>query len=224
MDACLHICAQYTYGQPCTLMPDACVCCLPAPPLPAETETTTFTDCVNCLIAFTNNPHSLQVALNSIAFLRFCASRLAEGAIGELPCALPEGVGVDKVMPTRMVRDPGRAAALCGCGGRRASVGHGAGHCSKHRGCESRALLQLGALWTAGCLACLPACLPAVGHAPSTTIHHLASCGAHSTHAAAGSGGTGFHGHVPHLLFHTTLSFHQWQQQQPAAAAAGPAA
>lgn len=35
-----------------------------------ETETTTFTDCVNCLIAFTNNPHSLDVALNSIAFLR----------------------------------------------------------------------------------------------------------------------------------------------------------
>lgn len=26
-----------------------------------ETETTTFTDCVNCLIAFTNNPHSLEV-------------------------------------------------------------------------------------------------------------------------------------------------------------------
>ncbi len=35
-----------------------------------ETETTTFTDCVNCLIAFTNNPHSSTVALNSIAFLR----------------------------------------------------------------------------------------------------------------------------------------------------------
>lgn len=35
-----------------------------------ETETATFTDCVNCLIAFTNNPHSVGVALNSIAFLR----------------------------------------------------------------------------------------------------------------------------------------------------------
>jgi len=44
-----------------------------------ETEPATFTDCVNCLIAFTNNPHSLEVALNSIAFLRFCAMRLAEG-------------------------------------------------------------------------------------------------------------------------------------------------
>lgn len=48
-----------------------------------ETETTTFTDCVNCLIAFTNNPHSLDVALNSIAFLRYCAIKLAEGSIGE---------------------------------------------------------------------------------------------------------------------------------------------
>ncbi len=43
---------------------------------------TTFTDCVNCLIAFTNNPHSLDVALNAIAFLRFCAMKLAEGDIG----------------------------------------------------------------------------------------------------------------------------------------------
>jgi hypothetical protein len=40
-----------------------------------ETETSTFTDCVNCLISFTNNPHSdnRDIALNSIAFLRFCA-------------------------------------------------------------------------------------------------------------------------------------------------------
>lgn len=46
-------------------------------------EITTFTDCVNCLIAFTNNPHSLDVALNAIAFLRFCAMKLADGTIGE---------------------------------------------------------------------------------------------------------------------------------------------
>jgi hypothetical protein len=46
----------------------------------AEVETTTFTDCVNCLIAYTNNPHSLDVSLNAIAFLRFCAMKLAEGA------------------------------------------------------------------------------------------------------------------------------------------------
>jgi hypothetical protein len=44
-----------------------------------ETEAATFTDAVNCLIAFTNNPHSLEVALSAIAFLRFCAMRLAEG-------------------------------------------------------------------------------------------------------------------------------------------------
>ena len=49
-----------------------------------ETETTTFTDCVNCLIAFTNNPHSIDVSLNAIAFLRFCAMKLAEGDIGAL--------------------------------------------------------------------------------------------------------------------------------------------
>ena len=53
-----------------------------------ETEITTFTDCVNCLIAFTNNPHSIDVSLNAIAFLRFCAMKLAEGAIGT-PCLLP---------------------------------------------------------------------------------------------------------------------------------------
>ncbi|PSC72251.1 brefeldin A-inhibited guanine nucleotide-exchange 2-like [Micractinium conductrix] len=56
-----------------------------------ETETTTFTDCVNCLIAFTNNPHSLDVSLNAIAFLRFCALALAEGDIGDVDGELPEG-------------------------------------------------------------------------------------------------------------------------------------
>ena len=68
---------------PALLPPHACP--------PAETETTTFTDCVNCLIAFTNNPHSLDVSLNAIAFLRFCALALAEGDIGELEGALPVG-------------------------------------------------------------------------------------------------------------------------------------
>ncbi|KAL0051487.1 hypothetical protein WJX82_008426 [Trebouxia sp. C0006] len=56
-----------------------------------ETEITTFTDCVNCLIAFTNNPHSIDVSLNAIAFLRFCAMKLAEGAIGDVELELPEG-------------------------------------------------------------------------------------------------------------------------------------
>ena len=64
-----------------------------------ETETATFTDCVNCLIAFTNNPHSLDVALNAIAFLRFCAMKLAEGAIGAgLTSAVPKAEQVGYIV------------------------------------------------------------------------------------------------------------------------------
>lgn len=48
-------------------------------PYITETETTTFTDCVNCLIAFTNNRFNKDISLNAIAFLRFCAAKLAEG-------------------------------------------------------------------------------------------------------------------------------------------------
>lgn len=51
-------------------------------PYITETETTTFTDCVNCLIAFTNSRFNKDISLNAIAFLRFCASKLAEGEIG----------------------------------------------------------------------------------------------------------------------------------------------
>ncbi|KAE8720857.1 Brefeldin A-inhibited guanine nucleotide-exchange protein 2 [Hibiscus syriacus] len=51
-------------------------------PYITETETTTFTDCVNCLIAFTNNRFSKDISLNAISFLRFCASKLAEGDLG----------------------------------------------------------------------------------------------------------------------------------------------
>ncbi|KAK3134121.1 hypothetical protein QOZ80_6AG0545240 [Eleusine coracana subsp. coracana] len=43
-----------------------------------ETETTTFTDCVTCLIAFTSSQFSSDANLNAIAFLRFCAVKLAE--------------------------------------------------------------------------------------------------------------------------------------------------
>ena len=49
-----------------------------------ETDATTFTDCVNCLIAFTNGDCAPEVALNAIAFLRFCALKLADGSLGEL--------------------------------------------------------------------------------------------------------------------------------------------
>ncbi|OWM64955.1 hypothetical protein CDL15_Pgr028673 [Punica granatum] len=51
-------------------------------PYITETETTTFTDCVNCLIAFTNSRFNKEISLNAIAFLRFCATKLAEGDLG----------------------------------------------------------------------------------------------------------------------------------------------
>ncbi|TYG93224.1 hypothetical protein ES288_A11G093600v1 [Gossypium darwinii] len=51
-------------------------------PFITETETTTFTDCVNCLIAFTNSRFNKDISLNAIAFLRFCATKLAEGDLG----------------------------------------------------------------------------------------------------------------------------------------------
>ena len=51
-------------------------------PYITETETTTFTDCVNCLIAFTNNRFNKDISLNAIAFLRYCATKLAEGDLG----------------------------------------------------------------------------------------------------------------------------------------------
>lgn len=54
-----------------------------------ETETATFTDCVNCLIAFTNSHFNMDISLNAIAFLRFCALKLAEGAIGQLEMPSP---------------------------------------------------------------------------------------------------------------------------------------
>ncbi|XP_072962214.1 brefeldin A-inhibited guanine nucleotide-exchange protein 1 [Typha angustifolia] len=47
-------------------------------PYITETESTTFTDCVKCLIAFTNSKFSSDASLNAIAFLRFCAVKLAE--------------------------------------------------------------------------------------------------------------------------------------------------
>ncbi|GMI78755.1 BIG1 [Hibiscus trionum] len=46
-----------------------------------ETEAATFTDCVRCLIKFTNSRFNSDVSLNAIAFLRFCAFKLAEGGL-----------------------------------------------------------------------------------------------------------------------------------------------
>lgn len=50
-------------------------------PYITETETVTFTDCVRCLITFTNSRFNSDVSLNAIAFLRFCAVKLAEGGL-----------------------------------------------------------------------------------------------------------------------------------------------
>ncbi|KAJ6807493.1 brefeldin A-inhibited guanine nucleotide-exchange protein 2-like [Iris pallida] len=51
-------------------------------PYITETESTTFTDCVNCLVAFTNSRFNKDISLNAIGFLRYCAAKLAEGDIG----------------------------------------------------------------------------------------------------------------------------------------------
>ncbi|KAM7479529.1 hypothetical protein LguiA_027742 [Lonicera macranthoides] len=50
-------------------------------PYITETETATFTDCVRCLITFTNSRFNSDVSFNAIAFLRFCAVKLAEGGL-----------------------------------------------------------------------------------------------------------------------------------------------
>ncbi|KAJ6836811.1 brefeldin A-inhibited guanine nucleotide-exchange protein 2-like [Iris pallida] len=51
-------------------------------PYITETESTTFTDCVNCLIAFTNSRFNKDISLNAIGFLHLCATKLAEGDLG----------------------------------------------------------------------------------------------------------------------------------------------
>ncbi|KAL8143690.1 hypothetical protein V2J09_016722 [Rumex salicifolius] len=50
-------------------------------PYITETESTTFTDCVQCLLTFTNSIFDSDVSLNAIAFLRYCAVKLAEGGL-----------------------------------------------------------------------------------------------------------------------------------------------
>lgn len=50
-------------------------------PYITETETVTFTDCVRCLITFTNSKFNSDISLNAIAFLRFCAVKLADGGL-----------------------------------------------------------------------------------------------------------------------------------------------
>ncbi|KAK4741300.1 hypothetical protein SAY87_024888 [Trapa incisa] len=48
-------------------------------PYITETETTTFTDCVNSLIAFTNNRFNKEISRSVIAVLQICVTRLGEG-------------------------------------------------------------------------------------------------------------------------------------------------
>ncbi|KAF0931449.1 hypothetical protein E2562_004573 [Oryza meyeriana var. granulata] len=70
-------------------------------PYITETENTTFTDCVNCLIAFTSSQFNSDANLNAIAFLRFCAVKLADEGFGcQEKCAdepsnlvMPDGNG-----------------------------------------------------------------------------------------------------------------------------------
>ncbi|KAF3496292.1 hypothetical protein DY000_02058418 [Brassica cretica] len=60
-----------------------------------ETETTTFTDCVNCLVAFTNSKFEKDISLQAISFLQYCARKLAEGSVGSSlrrnPPSSPQG-------------------------------------------------------------------------------------------------------------------------------------
>ena len=63
-----------------------------------ETDPSVFTDCVDCLIAFTryakeDNGADGVVALNAVAFLRFCALKLADGAIGDLEKGVESAAG-----------------------------------------------------------------------------------------------------------------------------------
>ena len=72
-----------------------------------ETDPSTFADCVDCLIAFTRHAGDGAdgvVALNAVAFLRFCALKLADGAIGDLE------MGVESAAATNGVSVSGQHA------------------------------------------------------------------------------------------------------------------
>lgn len=83
-----------------------------------ETDVGVFADCVNCLTCFTNQSHDDNVALNAIAFLRFCAMRLAEGSIGDVD-NLPEEVRRScTAFPILEAWTATQASYLLGCKGR----------------------------------------------------------------------------------------------------------
>lgn len=52
-------------------------------PYITETVNATFTDCINCLIAFTNSRFSKDFSTQAVSFLIFCATKLAEGDFGK---------------------------------------------------------------------------------------------------------------------------------------------
>ncbi|MQL98964.1 hypothetical protein Taro_031671 [Colocasia esculenta] len=78
-------------------------------PYITETETTTFTDFVNCLIAFTNSRFNKDISLNAIGFLRFCATKLAEGEVG---IATKNEDGSAKIMPASPEGRSGKQGSL----------------------------------------------------------------------------------------------------------------
>lgn len=51
-------------------------------PYITDTENATFTDCINCLISFTNSRFNKDFSTQAISFLIFCATKLAEGDFG----------------------------------------------------------------------------------------------------------------------------------------------
>lgn len=46
-----------------------------------ETEISVYADCIRCLITFTSSKFEGDIGFNTIEFLRFCASKLAEGGL-----------------------------------------------------------------------------------------------------------------------------------------------
>ena len=74
-----------------------------------ESDAVAFTDCVNCLVAFTNSEVGSEVCLNALAFLRFCALKLAEGALGDLEETVASekqliSDGVVEITPTKSTK------------------------------------------------------------------------------------------------------------------------
>ncbi|KAI0500232.1 hypothetical protein KFK09_018441 [Dendrobium nobile] len=79
-------------------------------PYITETENATFTDCINCLIAFTNSRFSKDFSSQAISFLLFCASRLAEGDFGKNMVASANNVPSSPLLEKREKTNTARFA------------------------------------------------------------------------------------------------------------------